>query len=320
MRQFITIATNAFMELVRQPVFLLLATGSCLFEIFLATPFYFAFGDEPKLVKNSVLAVTLLAGLFSAVLSASASLAREIRSGTALAVLSKPIGRAQFVLAKYFGIISALTLVTYINTVASLVAGRMTFDAYGEVDLAALGIFVGSVVAAYLLGGFSNFFLRRPFTCDAVLALTVTVTVAAVIIFAFTEQKQSLGTVGNVDWRMVPLAVLILFALWILAAIALACSTRLDVIPTLAICSAVFLVGLMSDYLFGRPADQGSWWGTVLYTIVPNWQNFWLADALDSGRSTFHWGYVGKAFVYAACYIGATLAAAVVLFEDRELS
>ena len=320
MRQFITIATNAFMELVRQPVFLLLATGSCLFEIFLATPFYFAFGDEPKLVKNSVLAVTLLAGLFSAVLSASASLAREIRSGTALAVLSKPIGRAQFVLAKYFGIISALTLVTYINTVASLVAGRMTFDAYGEVDLAALGIFVGSVVAAYLLGGFSNFFLRRPFTSDAVLALTVTVTVAAVIIFAFTEQKQSLGTVGNVDWRMVPLAVLILFALWILAAIALACSTRLEVIPTLAICSAVFLVGLMSDYLFGRPADQGSWWGTVLYTIVPNWQNFWLADALDSGRSTFHWGYVGKAFVYAACYIGATLAAAVVLFEDRELS
>ena len=320
MRQFITIATNAFMELVRQPVFLLLATGSCLFEIFLATPFYFAFGDEPKLVKNSVLAVTLLAGLFSAVLSASASLAREIRSGTALAVLSKPIGRAQFVLAKYFGIISALTLVTYINTVASLVAGRMTFDAYGEVDLAALGIFVGSVVAAYLLGGFSNFFLRRPFASDAVLALTVTVTVAAVIIFAFTEQKQSLGTVGNVDWRMVPLALLILFALWILAAIALACSTRLDVIPTLAICSAVFLVGLMSDYLFGRPADQGSWWGTVLYTIVPNWQNFWLADALDSGRSTFHWGYVGKAFVYAACYIGATLAAAVVLFEDRELS
>ena len=129
-----------------------------------------------------------------------------------------------------------------------------------------------------------------------------------------------MGTESFVDWRMVPAAVLILFALWILAAIALACSTRLDVIATLAICSAFFLVGLMSDYLFGRPAEQGSWWGTVLYTIMPNWQNFWLADALDSGRSTFHWGYVGKAFVYAACYIGATLAAAVVLFEERELS
>ena len=123
-----------------------------------------------------------------------------------------------------------------------------------------------------------------------------------------------------VDWRMVPLAVLILFALWILAALALAASTRLDIIPTLAICSAFFLVGLMSDYLFGRRAEQGSWWGTVLYTVMPNWQNFWLADALDSGKSTFHWGYVSKAFVYAACYIGATLAVAVTLFEERELS
>src|SRR5580704_10497181 len=104
MRQFFTIAVNAFMELVRQPVFLLLMTGSVAFEIFLATPYYFAFGDEPKLVKNSVLAVMLLAGLFGAVLSASSSLAREIRSGTALAVLSKPVGRAQFLLAKYVGV------------------------------------------------------------------------------------------------------------------------------------------------------------------------------------------------------------------------
>ena len=110
MRQFLTIAANAFMELIRQPVFLLLMTGSVLFELFLAVPYYFAFGDEPKLVENSVLAVMLLAGLFGAVLSASSSLAREIRTGTALAVLSKPVGRAQFLLAKFAGLALALFL------------------------------------------------------------------------------------------------------------------------------------------------------------------------------------------------------------------
>lgn len=320
MRQFATIALNAFMELVRQPVFLLLTTASAAFEIFLATPYYFAFGDEPKLVKTSVLAVMLLAGLLSAVLSASASLAREIRSGTALAVLSKPVSRAQFLLAKYVGLIAALTVVTYINLVAALVAGRMTFDAYGGVDISAILIFGAGIVVAYALGGFSNFFLNRPFVSDAVFSLVVTVTLAAAVIFLFTKQTQSLGEMARVDWRMVPAAVLILFALWVLAALALACSTRLDTIPTLAICSAFFLVGLMSDYLFGRPAAQGSWWGTTLYTLMPNWQNFWLADALDAGRSTFHWGYVSKALLYAGCYIGAVLAVAVALFEDRELS
>src|SRR5882762_4324786 len=157
MQQFATIAVNAFMELVRQPVFLLLMTGSAIFEIFLAIPNYFAFGDDPKLVKNSVLAVMLLAGLFGAVVSASASLAREIRSGTALAVLSKPVGRAQFLLAKYAGLILALALLTYVNLISALLASRMAFDAYGSTDLFAVGVFALSLVLAYIMGGFTNF-------------------------------------------------------------------------------------------------------------------------------------------------------------------
>ena len=155
MRQFITIATNAFMELVRQPVFLLLMTSSAVFEIFLATPYYFAFGDEPKLVKNSTLAVMLLSGLFGAVLSASASLAREIRAGTVLAVLSKPVGRAQFLLAKYTGLAAALAVLTYVNLIGALLASRMAFDAYGSSDSLVVGIFFGFVVLAYILGGFT---------------------------------------------------------------------------------------------------------------------------------------------------------------------
>jgi ABC-2 type transport system permease protein len=380
MRQFITIATNAFMELVRQPIFLLLMTSSAVFEIFLATPYYFAFGDEPKLVKNSTLAVMLLAGLFGAVLSASASLAREIRTGTALAVLSKPIGRAQFLLAKYVGLIAALAVLTYVNLVAALIASRMAFDAYGQTDMRAIGIFAAGVIVAYALGGFMNFFLRRPFVSNAVFALLVTITLAAFVIVEFTSQQRSAGETGAVDWRLVPAAVLILFALWILAALALACSTRFDMIPTLAICSACFLTGLMSDYLFGRiaepvwkhdmmeevrsnrwkpsqqallkevitaydkdkngrleaperdaisAADQarlrqagmgGSWWATVLYTVTPNWQLFWLADVLAEAKTAFHWGYVAKAFVYMAAYVGAALIAAVLLFQERELS
>lgn len=380
MRQFIAIAANAFMELVRQPVYLLLMTSAALFEIFLATPYYFAFGDEPKLVKNSVLAVMFLAGLLGAVLSASASLSRELRTGTALAVLSKPVGRAQFLLAKYVGVISALTVMLYVMTVAALVSSRMAFDAYGKTDLAAVGIFTLGVVVAYAFGGFVNYFLHRPFVSSAVGALVVTVTIAAFVIVQFTRQMQSLGEVGAVDWRLVPASILILFAVWVLAALALACSTRLDMVPTLAICSAFFLIGLMSDYLFGRraqpvwqldlrvelvstrwspeqkdllktvlekydkdnsgrlePAEQesispidlaamnklglgGSRLASVLYTVTPNWQLFWMADVLETGKKDFPWRYVVKAAVYMVFYVAAALAIAIVLFEERELS
>ena len=123
----------------------------------------------------------------------------------------------------------------------------------------------------------------------------------------------------GIDWRVIPASGLIFMALLILAALALACSTRVDVIPTLAICSALFLTGLMSDYFFGERAKAGSWWASVLYAVTPNWQLFWLADALES-KSNIPMSYLAEAFGYACAYIGAILAVALMLFEDRELN
>jgi len=229
------------------------------------------------------------------------------------------VGRAQFLLAKFAGLATALTVLTYVNLVGVMLASWMSFDAYGKTDLPALGIFGTAVALAYGLAGFSNFFLRRPFVSDAVLALLVLVTLAAFVVFQFTRQMQTVGVEAQVDWRLVPAGILVLFALWVLAALALACSTRLDTIPTLAICSAFFLIGLMSDYLLGRRAETGEWWASALYTAIPNWQLFWFADALSMGKNTFHWAYVGKAFAYAVAYAGAALAVGTALFEEREL-
>src|SRR2546426_5569800 len=171
MRQFLTIASNAFMELVRQPVYLLLMTCSAVFSVFLASVPYFGFGEDPKLVKDSTLAVMLLSGLFGAVLSASASLAHEIRSGTALAVLAQPVGRAQFLLAKYLGPAGALTVLTYVNALSALLASRMAFDAYGDADTRSLSIFCGALALAYAIGGFMNYFLNRPLLPNAAAAV-----------------------------------------------------------------------------------------------------------------------------------------------------
>lgn len=327
MRQFITIGTNAFMELVRQPIFLLLTTLSSLFIVFLAAVPYFGMGEDTKLVKDSALAVMLMVGLFVAVLSASASVAHEIRTGTALAVLAKPVGRAKFLLAKYCGLAAALVVLVYINTLATLLASRSAFDAYGDADLVGLGIYFGAVALAYVLAGFTNFFLRRPFVSDAVVFLAVLTSIAYIVLAFFVELKRPGSSfepgMYRVDYRLVPACVLVLMALLLLAGLALACSTRYDTVPTLVICTGLFLLGLMSDYLFGRQAEAGKWWATVCHTVLPNWQLFWLADAIEGTRNHAIpgvWGYVAKAGGYVVGYLGAALAVALMLFEDRELS
>jgi ABC-type transport system involved in multi-copper enzyme maturation permease subunit len=319
MRTFVSIALNAFMELVRQPIFLLLMTTSAGFCVFIAAVPYFGFGEDPKLVKDMSLALMLLSGLFGAVLCASSSVAQEIRLGTALTVLSKPVGRWTFLTAKYVGLSASLALMTYANIVAALLAGRMAFDAYGDTDVKSLLIYGGAGALAYAVAGFFNFFLRRGFVSDAVFTFILFTTLSVLGIHLFIHDERAFGEVASVDWRMVPAAVLILFALLILAAVALACSTRLDTVPTLAVCSALFIAGLMGDYLFKAAADAGSVWAKTAYAIIPNWQQFWLADALEDKKS-IPWSYVAKASVYMFSCIAAALAAGVWLFEDRELS
>jgi ABC-type transport system involved in multi-copper enzyme maturation permease subunit len=308
------------MELIRQPVFLLLMTVSASFEIFLSCIYYFGFGDEPKLIKCSALAVVFLSGLFGAVLSASSSVAREIRTGTALAVLSKPVGRAQFLLAKFFGLAGALAILTYVTSLAALLATRMSFDAYGSVDLPGLAFFAGAMILAYLGAGFSNFFLRRTFVSDAVFGVVILQTLAFIALLFI---KRDIGNMGEfytgIDWRVIPASVLVFMALLIVAALALACSTRLETLPTMSICTALFLMGLVSDYFWGTRSENGSWIASVLYSITPNWQLFWMADALDA-TTKIPLSYLGKALAYAAAYITAILAVALTLFEDRELN
>jgi len=318
MRQFLFIAGNSFRELIRQPVYLLLMSAASLFIVFLSTVPYFGFGDDPKMVEDMSLAVVLLAGLLMSVLCAASTVAQEIRTGTALTVLSKPVGRGVFLLGKFAGLAGALALFTAALMVAVLLASRMAFDAYGDTDVTSLLIYAAAGLAAYAAGGFTNFFLRRPFVSDAVLAYALFTAAALALVVNYTVLEKAFDGPAKVDWRLMPAGILVWFALLVLAALALACSTRLDTIPTLAVCSALFLLGLMSDYLFGGPASQGAWWAQVAYAVVPNWQQFWAADALDQGK-TIPWKYVGQAAGYMGVYLVGALAAALWLFEDREL-
>jgi len=166
------------MELVRQPIFLLLMTASGVFGVFLAVVPYFGFGDDRRWSRQRA-GGDFVSGLVGAVLSASASVAHEIRTGTALAVLAKPVSRVQFLAAKYLGLAGALTALTYFNLLSVLLSSRMAYDAYGSTDKLALWIYMGSVLAAYGVGAFTNYFLNRTFVADAVAGLVVIGTVGS---------------------------------------------------------------------------------------------------------------------------------------------
>jgi len=327
------VAVNAFGELIRQPVFLLLFTLGPIFCVFLSLPSYFGFGGtssgpvnfDIEMVKDGALTVAFLVGLGAAVLFAATSISREIESGTALAVLSKPVGRIHFLVGKYLGIIGALTLGTYLNFLGVLLASRAAHDAYADYDIVGTITLLLVIGLAYLAGGLVNFFLNKPFVPNTVMFLTVTLTIGFFVIChqdkttayywyetleggvsqagieasfweiwtwsdtggiypGATERLPKLAKDMDpwfyVDWGLVQLVVLILFSLWVLAALAVACSTRLSWMPTMMICVGVFLGGMMSDYFLGEAAEGGDMLGPGEYVeYSPPGKQFGLHEA-----------------------------------------
>jgi hypothetical protein len=149
----------------------------------------------------------------------------------------------------------------------------------------------------------------------------------------------------------------VLLALVVVAGVALAASTRAGQVLTLLICAGVLMLGLLSDPVLGRyvglyqersaiavsdvdtvtfderaaeepqrpsndrlpppPAARAA--GHVGYALVPNFQFFWLGDAVTQQRPvTF--GYLLQVTAYALVYLTALLALAVALFQMRDAS
>lgn len=87
-----------------QPLFLIcMVLGFFLLTLFLVLP-YNTFGEDIKMLKDSGLTLIMVLAIITCLWAASNSVAEEIEGRTALTVLSKPIGRRQFILGKFTGI------------------------------------------------------------------------------------------------------------------------------------------------------------------------------------------------------------------------
>lgn len=84
------------------PVVFVLAGALIFFAVFLP---YGTLGDDIKMTKDTGLMMILVLSIILAVSSASVSVSEEVDGRTALTVLSKPIGRREFVIGKMLGVL-----------------------------------------------------------------------------------------------------------------------------------------------------------------------------------------------------------------------
>ncbi len=316
LRQFAALTTNAFLDIIRQPIILLLAVTSIALTSLLPVVSLFMFGEEARLVQDGAFAFQLGMGLLLAGSAASAALYREISRGTAATVLCKPVSRTVFFLAKYWGVLLVLALFSLLSLIATLLSVRMPLPGLNT-DWRVGALLYLALPLAFILAGFTNYFLKRPFVSQSFMFIMPCL-VAAFLAGACLYPGGGYCRFGSLlEWRLLPAGVLIGLALAVFAAIALSLSTRLSPVFTLAGCGVLFFLGLLSDYLLGRAAEH-SMSAAVCYGLLPNWQDFWLVDAL-AGGGVIPWSYVAGAGAYALLMIAGVLCFGLVAFRNVEI-
>ncbi|MFA5042969.1 MAG: hypothetical protein WC381_05885 [Kiritimatiellia bacterium] len=311
-----TLATNTVRDIIRQPVILLLTTTAVVLIGLLPSTAVFAFGEEARLVRDGALALNLVFGLLVAGAAAAATIYAEIKRGTAATVLCKPVSRSLYFISTYIGVLMVLLLFCATTLLAGLLSLRMVLPGM-QTDGRIGALFLAAVSIAFGYAAISNFMFRRQFVSQAFIGLLPCLMVAFVAAAWIDPNGHAVRFGSLMAWQMVPAGILVSLAVMVLAALAVSLSTRLPPVLSTSACAAVFFLGLVSDYLL-RAAAATSWWAASIYRLLPNWQDFWIVDAL-SGGGNIPWGYVAASAGYAGLYAVAALALGVLSFRRVEI-
>lgn len=323
------IVANTFVETIRQPIFGILmwvAAGLLMLNPSIAAFSLESRGDT-KVMTDIALSTLLLYGLLASVFSATGVITREIESRTVLTVVSKPVSRPVFFVGKYLGVAGAMLIAYYFLALVFMMTLRhgvmeMASDKY---DQPVLAFGTGAIAISLVAAVFCNYVYGWHFsaTLTAWIVPLATLAVGGMLFFDREWSPQSpltdFGEEGAfAAYGAVYAVVLVFLAVLILTAFAVALSARFSQVVTLVLCSGLFMLGLVSDYFFGSPQGQEQLVGQIAYRLLPNFQFFWLGDALTQ-ELTIGLAHVTRVAAYAGLYTLAILSLGVALFHTREV-
>lgn len=267
-RRFAAIARTTALEILSEPLSLLLLVSALAIEVLAPAFHYHQFGEPTRMAYDAGISALFTCGIAFAVFPTIRAFRREVESGTLDMALAHPVSRGGFFAAKTAGALAAylvfasIVFVTALVTVAGAdIGGRIAAKTgeiarlYGPCFAAALAVPVVSLLAGAALNRFAGFrFVPSVFAVAAVAA------VAGAVWFVTPDLAA----------RMSGAAVPVALSATVPLAAAAAFSTR-----------------------FGSNASASAC-GIVVAAMLPAFGSYVLSDALSGGGSV-PWSYVAMA-------------------------
>ena len=295
MRKTWSIAHATALEILSEPLSLLVLLAALVLTVLAPAFHYHQFGEVTRMARDAGLSSVFTCGTVIAVFGTIRAFRREVESGTMAMALAHPVSRMNFFLAKVGGACAAYLLFTAIVFLTALVivdgAAIGGAIAAKSGDIARLygphfAEGVGVIVLPLALAAAFNRFARFRFVLSSfALALLLSIAFAG------------LSILRDSAWflRLLPVTVLIgMFAFVLLSA------------------SAAFAVRLKAN-------AAASAAGLVLVAFLPAVGNYYMAEALAKGGSV-PWAYVGCAALAALPAVLVFLLLGIHFINGRDVS
>ncbi|MBX3322642.1 MAG: ABC transporter permease subunit [Phycisphaeraceae bacterium] len=279
----LTIARNTLTESLRQPVVFLLVITSGVLQLFSVwwSAYSMGYRNEPgdvtsddKLLFDIGLSTIFVCGMLLAAFIATAVLSREIENKTVLTMVSKPLSRTSIVIGKFLGVAAAVLIAVVIMLVFLMLALRhgVMSTAADEIDMPVLVFGFGAVMLSLLIGAGANFLYGWSFPQTTVVSMLPLSLIAYFGVLAISEKWQVQPLTTDFKSQVAISCAALTMAILVMTAIAIAASTRLGQVMTIVVCAGAFMLGLLSNHLFGRHAFKNAPIASVAfaYPILPD--------------------------------------------------
>ncbi len=315
-KQYGAIGRNAFVVTLGSPFSLILLLSMLAFQALLACLPFFSFGEQLRLIRDQSLALCLMGGCLACALGAGMVLAEDIRRGAAPVVLSRPIGSFCFIAGTWSGLLGSVLVIHLTASVGCLWLTQITASEF-HLDVPQLSQFVGVLLVVLVGMGLKHYFFGGSFVWQTNVALSL----GFLVVFlanAFHLTGPLADTAAHpVDWKTAQGCLTVFFALVTFSSIMTFLAVLADVGLLLGLAVVVFFGGLLAEYVI-RSLAAAPWLTTVLRSLVPNWQLFWVNDRLAEGLAVSP-AYLLHSALHAFLYAAAVLIMATLAFQSREL-
>ncbi len=237
----------------------------------------FTLMNAKKLILDMGMATILLAELGVSVLGTFSIVGGEMEEKTSTLLLSKPVSRFTFLLAKVSAVSLGLLFVLIPLVTVLIMTLRMGVPeaAYSEVKYSILWFELIPLLLAVILAGGANYYADKNFGSAFVISLNISIIFSLFLLYFILEKR-------SLQLNLFLPASFLWMAGVVISPIASLFSLRGKVFFTLTFSFLIFLLGLTSSYLFGKVYYPGM---KIFYSLIPNFQIFWIEEAWVKGES-----------------------------------